>query len=286
MKRKIISMVVMATMLLGSGVGLAASSLNKWISKDGSIIDEGKYPIYVNGKKLDMKDVDTGKDQTQLVYNGRIYVPLRKVAEAVEADKNKMWDISNPNSPIVNIVTPEHSKPTDYIQKNIFPNGVLVSSAVKTNDYIISEAKRITENKQTKQQKAYAIYEFIIDNMQYFFLDEDGNGMPDMVGAEFIIESGFGICYDYASLYAVMCDAVGLNVRLIGGYAQQNGTGGYHAWNEIQLDNGNWINVDPTWGESNKSLNFGFKTSELNVDTNRVADGRYSDYMFAEFENY
>lgn len=281
MKRKILAMVVAGAVLLSSGAVFAASTLNKWISKDGSVIDQVNYPVYVNGVKMDMVDPVTGKSQVVLGHNGRTYVPLRKVAEAVGADSNSMWDTSDPTKPHVDIITPEHSKPTDYIQTNMFPNGKLVSHAIRSNDNIKAKAKQLVAGKTSKHDKAMAIFNWIVNNISYKMVDNDYDGLPDSVGAEYAFNTKTGICYDYASLYAVMCDAVNLNVRLVGGYAQNEFVSGGHAWNEVQMDNGGWINIDTTWGD------FGFTASSISDPSAiEVPDGRYSTNLFAEFENY
>lgn len=267
--KKIIIVIIIAVMLSSSV--LAATNLNKWVSsKDSSVIDEAGYPIYVNGTKLDMVDDDTGKQQVVLNYEGRTYVPLRKIAESVNADSSKMWDGNS-----VNIITPEHSKPTDFIQVNILPNGGSVKTALETTADITTTAKDAVKYAITKEDKAKKLYQFVIDYMEYY---DTGK-----VGAKPAFYSRKGICYDYATLYMVMCDAVGLNVRLKLGVTVFDNEVGLHAWNEVQTDNGTWKNVDCTWGESEP--NFGFKECDIEKD-GEVDGGRYPTQLVAEFENY
>ena len=52
------------------------------------------------------------------------------------------------------------------------------------------------------------------------------------------LESGKGICYDYASLFAAMCRSQGIPTRLVIGYAEPDI---YHAWNEVYTDETGWI---------------------------------------------
>jgi transglutaminase-like putative cysteine protease len=181
---------------------------------------------------------------------------------------------------------PEHSMPTDYIQKNNMVNGWWVAPALQTNEIIISTAQNITKDRKTKESKAKAIYKWIIDNTDYVYIDDDCDGYPDFVGAEFAFDTGMGICYDYATLYMVMCDAVNLNVRLIGGdvITEEDGWVG-HAWNQIQIDDGSWLNVDATWGEGDFEGNFGFKEYAFD-DEEYFYYARYNCIMLAEFENY
>ncbi|MCI2192181.1 MAG: transglutaminase-like domain-containing protein, partial [Oscillospiraceae bacterium] len=50
-----------------------------------------------------------------------------------------------------------------------------------------------------------------------------------------------GICYDYASLAAVMLRANGIPTKMIFGYVGKNDL--YHAWNMVYLQNAGWISV-------------------------------------------
>jgi transglutaminase/protease-like cytokinesis protein 3 len=240
-----------------------------------------------------MTDEVTNQDQTVLNFNGRTYIPARKVAEAVGADPESMWDAATQT---VNIDIAKGSTPTDYIQSNIFPNGIPVKQALKTDNRIPALAEDIVKRYKAKsnEQKANALYRWVISVMDYEMTDTDGDGFPDAnsVGALAALNTHKGICYDYACLYAMLCDAAGLNVRLVGGFVISNGDfAGQHAWNEVQMDDGHWINVDPTWGDGSvKDIgeNFDFYTN-LVIPTpygESLEDGRYSEQLFAEFENY
>ncbi len=282
--KKYIARFIIAIMLLCSTTAYAGAKLNEWRSKDGSVINEAGYPVYVNGEQMDMHDDITGKEQTVLNLDGRTYVPLRKIAEATNADPDKMW-----NNGEVHIITPEHSEPTDFVQVNMFPNGVPTRQAIQSHRALNGAAKDITKPWDTKRDKAYAIYNWVIEHMEYVWIDNNYDGMPDSdsVGALPAFRTGEGICYDYASLYAVLCDEAGLNARIVLGYAQLYGEGGYHAWNEVQLDNGQWATIDPTWGDGGDLDNyFDFQTSELGIDDYEIPDGHYPLQLAVEFENY
>lgn len=303
MKKKIIATLIIMSVLLSSGIAYAAG-LRIWKASDGSTISEVNYDIYVNGKKLDMYDPDTKKLQTVLGFNGRTYVPVRKIAEALGADSDAMW-AKDPKTGkmFVNIIT-DKSDPTDYIQENDMSNKVFVKYALKTNAAIIQTAKDITAGMTSKEAKARAIYKYVIDNMTYDNAQAEGllNGTWDVEkqGAIDAFNTKNGICYDYACLYATMADAVGLNVRLIIGEVYTQGENGEvvtngHAWNEVQIGS-EWKNVDATWGDTSEKdfiTNFGFETADK-ADTNEKPDNtmlivlkaRYATKMLAEFENY
>jgi transglutaminase-like putative cysteine protease len=296
MKKKIIAFTIAGALLFGGTGVLAASNLKSWVNPTNKSdkIDQVNYPIVVNGDKLSMKDPATGKDQVVLGYNGRTYVPLRKIAEALGADSDTMWAKDKNGNNYVNIVTPEHSQPTDYYMVNVLNNGAFTKYALASNTAINNAAKAVIAGKTTKEDKAYALYQFVMARVDYdtALINENNNGLD--VGAVFAFNTGRGICYDYATLYAAMCDAVGLNVRVVGGVAAGlNGEYlGNHAWNEVQGTNGNWFAVDATWGDrggDTQGWKFTEKDVEINADTNHdnILDaGRYPTDLIAELENY
>jgi transglutaminase-like putative cysteine protease len=58
-----------------------------------------------------------------------------------------------------------------------------------------------------------------------------------------------GICWDYASLLAVMLRSIGIPTKLVKGYADY-APDVYHAWNEV-LYKGQWKTIDPTYKSGN-----------------------------------
>ena len=105
------------------------------------------------------------------------------------------------------------------------------------------------------------VYEYVIENIVY---DEEKaagdltNYIPDL---EETLETGTGICFDYASLMAAMLRSQGIATKLVFGYS---GTV-YHAWisvylteygwcdDIIEFDGQSWKLMDPTLGANNKA---------------------------------
>ena len=102
-----------------------------------------------------------------------------------------------------------------------------------------------------------AVYDYVIANIRY---DED---LAADVSAEYVpdpdrtIESGTGICLDYASLMAAMLRSCGIPARIVAG----NFGAYYHAWvlvsEEVPSDGrivtAPWRMYDPTLGASNSA---------------------------------
>ena len=105
------------------------------------------------------------------------------------------------------------------------------------------------------------VYRYVIENITY---DEEKaagdltNYIPDLKET---LETGTGICFDYASLMAALLRSQGIATKLVFGYS---GTV-YHAWisvylteygwcdNIIEFDGESWQLMDPTLGANNKA---------------------------------
>jgi len=84
-KKRMLSLAVTAMMMFGFIVGAAASS---GIIKITAEINP-KINYILNRKKFVPKDMD-GSEMNTIIYNGRSYVPLRAIAEALNVYVD--WD--------------------------------------------------------------------------------------------------------------------------------------------------------------------------------------------------
>lgn len=126
-------------------------------------------------------------------------------------------------------------------------------------------ASRLTKNCTTDIDKAKTIYEYIVfgntnKNDKYKFKKYKdtynvykGNNFYNVYTASQIIESKFGICNDFAEVYAAMMRALGFKIKKVYGYLDENKNEG-HMWNIIDLtgDEKKWLQVDASWGNVNK----------------------------------
>lgn len=114
-------------------------------------------------------------------------------------------------------------------------------------------AQQITAKDQTPRAKAYALYEWEIHHIHYDwqkYNDYVYKHKWDQQSPLQTLQTGKGVCADYALLYADMAHAVGLTVQIdegLGGTSAQDM--GSHAWNKVYDPNAKrWITVDTTWG--------------------------------------
>ncbi len=131
-------------------------------------------------------------------------------------------------------------------------NGVTLDEATQSSAEIDAQAKSIVGAETDERQKAYLIYLWICENIDY------DNGKAEQLGKSTAgISSGAivaytarsGVCFDYACLYIAMCKAVDVKVRFLTGLGFTGAAWGDHAWNQVYADD-SWINVDTTFGSS------------------------------------
>ncbi|KAI0132384.1 transglutaminase-like superfamily protein [Xylariales sp. AK1849] len=111
--------------------------------------------------------------------------------------------------------------------------------------------------------KARAIFTWCHHNIAYNVEEFFGNCMKGR-NVEETIFHGKAVCQGYAEVYQAVAQRAGLQCELIGGHGKGYGytplrkgqppprrdpTG--HAWNAVQIDNGEWKLLDACWGAGN-----------------------------------
>lgn len=119
----------------------------------------------------------------------------------------------------------------------------------RAGDSVSKKAAELTEGKKTTQEKAMAIYSYIVKNFSYdydlYYDVLEGRVTRYTPDPNSILKAKEGICYDIASLYAAMCRSVGIPTKLVKGNSKP--AGGYHAWNSVYNDaTGEWVSMDLT----------------------------------------
>lgn len=143
------------------------------------------------------------------------------------------------------------------------------------NKEIIKLAKKITANKETDYEKAKAIYEWVIKNIEYDnkkYNKHLNDNYNQSYGALNTIKVKKGVCYDYATLVAALGRAIKLQTKVIEGKGITEDYSGLHAWNEIYISEKNtWIKLDTTFADTANS-NY-FDTEEF--DDNHIKQSEY-----------
>lgn len=151
-------------------------------------------------------------------------------------------------------------------QAQPFESGQMVSDAD-----IDAMASQLTSSCSTDSEKAWALYNWIINNIYYDYDYYEGRKATVYRSATDVFKYKYTVCEGYANLYTAMCRSVGVPCRMVIGlsvsakianpqelYDKYFSNEITHAWNEIYLD-GKWYVVDATWDSGNKYVNGEFK---------------------------
>ncbi|MEA4914025.1 MAG: transglutaminase-like domain-containing protein [Christensenella sp.] len=107
----------------------------------------------------------------------------------------------------------------------------------------VQKARELARGLTSHKDIADRFYEYVVSHMTYDTAKANTVENGYLPSADDSLESGTGICFDYAGLLAVMLRAEGIPAKvLIGTVTPENL---YHAWNSVYLD-GVWVWMDTT----------------------------------------
>ena len=130
-------------------------------------------------------------------------------------------------------------------------NGITLEQGVQSNEEIDKFAINLVKDKNGTREKARFIYEWVGSKIIYD--DEKANRVlnNDLTlksGAIPTYYSKSGICFDYSCLFAAMCKANNIKVRIITGQGFNGSSWVSHAWNQVYIEEeSRWVNVDATF---------------------------------------
>lgn len=117
------------------------------------------------------------------------------------------------------------------------------SSMVPINDQVKEAAAQITEGKESSVDKARAIYDWVIANMNR---DESvtGCGTGDVCA---LLDTKAGKCTDINSVFVGLCRASGIPAREMFGVRMNADdiTANQHCWAEFYVSGTGWVPADP-----------------------------------------
>lgn len=110
----------------------------------------------------------------------------------------------------------------------------------------IAKARELTKDLKTDREKVAAIYNYVIQNVQYDYEKAKVVTSDYIPSVDATLQVGQGICYDYSALFAAMLRSEGIPTKLVMG--KKNDIVQYHAWNEIYFkDTNEWVIIDTTY---------------------------------------
>lgn len=90
------------------------------------------------------------------------------------------------------------------------------------------------------------------------------------IQAKRVMEIRRGVCVEYTHLIISILNSIGVETRYVAGFAD-GGVFQPHAWAEVKTPNGEWIAIDPTFGEVGKLDNSHFAVA-YSVDQSGIYD--------------
>lgn len=138
----------------------------------------------------------------------------------------------------------------------LYPNQVV---NYDEHSQVVDLSFSLVKDNTNNLQRIKTLYEYVVEHLDY-----DDDKAKNVVGKyvlpdlDVAIDTGNGICFDYASLLAALCRIQGIPAKVITGETEIE----YHAWVEIWLAGKGWINpkiefakedwtlVDPTFDDS------------------------------------
>lgn len=242
---------------------------NQLAAIDASNTSEGYIMVNYTGNNSKVKLRITGPDANIYTYNlyknGYESFPLSSgsgtyTVTVYENIKDTSYSTALSQTIHVNI--------TNVFGPNLYPN-----QYVKFNkdSKVISKAQILTQNSTSDLDVVTKVYNFCATNITYDYNKASSVQSGYTSNIDAILESGTGICLDYAAVMASMLRSQGIPTRLEVGYA---GTA-YHAWistyiaeigwvnGMIEFDGTSWSLMDPTFAS----------TTDEKVLKNFIGDG-------------
>lgn len=133
----------------------------------------------------------------------------------------------------------------------LYPNTYVYYSS--ENDAVVSLTGRVTSGDETQLEIVEDVYDYAVKEIDFDYdmvASVSSGYVPDL---EEVIDSGKGICFDYASLMTAMLRISNIPTKLVIGYRGND----YHAWisvyisdigwvdNVIEFDGKDWTLMDP-----------------------------------------
>lgn len=107
-----------------------------------------------------------------------------------------------------------------------------------TSDSLVAAtAAQITADSESALEEINAIYEYTISNISYDYELAESVQSGYVPDVDAVLESGKGICFDYAALMTAMLRSVGIPTKLVVGYTGDL----YHAWINTYTEESGWV---------------------------------------------
>lgn len=107
----------------------------------------------------------------------------------------------------------------------------------------VQKARELAEGLSGDTEIADRFYRFVVQHMRYDTVKAATVPKGYLPSVDEALDTGKGICFDYAALLAAMLRSSGIPTRMLIGTVTPENL--YHSWNSVYLD-GEWVWMDPT----------------------------------------
>lgn len=119
-----------------------------------------------------------------------------------------------------------------------------VNTAIRNIEEIKRDIISSTHNKN-EVEKIKIVHDYLVDTMEYDL--QAGENIYNIYGA--LIDKR-AVCEGYARAFKYILDDLGIHTVIACGLAKNStGVTESHAWNYVQLEDGNWYAIDVTWDD-------------------------------------
>lgn len=146
----------------------------------------------------------------------------------------------------------------DELLPFLYPNMFVKFDA---DSQAVAKAKEVVEDAENDLDAVSLVYHFVVENVVYDKEKAQTVGSGYLPDVDETLETGKGICFDYAALTAAMLRSQDIPTKLEIGYAGKT----YHSWISVYVEEVGWIDrlieftgdgwtrMDPTFASNSKN---------------------------------
>lgn len=285
------------------GSGSAATSAGTAGSQDAGSAGQTSGPAYSEPVQIELSTFDASAAKVagpgtidvsncDLGYVGATVVsPSRCKLQVVKGDMSYNYDMNTDGTPITvpmnmgsgayRIRIMQNTSASNYAEVGSVDINVALKSDFEpflrpnifcdytSSSACVAKAMELASNAKNEGDVVKSIYEWMVSSIDYDTqkASELANTSGYIPNPDDTLQSGYGICFDYASLAAAMFRSLGIPCQIITGYVDPDDL--YHAWNMIYID-GQWVSAQITVDSD--------KWTRIDL-TFAAADGNNSGYI-------
>ena len=147
-------------------------------------------------------------------------------------------------------VDPAHARPLSAADRAKFAADLAPNAYVQITPAVVALSKEIVGDEQNPVKAARKIYDWVLDNVEYWVKDPNNKKASPVGSAEYCLTSRTGNCTDFHSLWVALARAAGIPSRIVYGsifkpeLAGQDKDQSYHCWPLFYAEGIGWISHD------------------------------------------